>query len=212
MVKQNLREKAAALRKQHILEAAIDVFAARGFHRATIRDVATKAGVSDGTIYNSFQNKESLLLSLLDPLSEANPGSNNVPEPPNDVNDFLRALFVRRWDSFTPLTLAVLRTVFSEALINHHLRAQYMRKVIGPAVTLPEPFFARFIAANTVKPVDIPMTLRIITATFIGLVMMRLLGDAYITKHWAQVPDQVASIFLEGLVAKRTAGVARDSV
>ena len=48
----SLAGKTALLRRQHILDAATRVFAAKGFHRATIRDIAAAAGVADGSIYN----------------------------------------------------------------------------------------------------------------------------------------------------------------
>lgn len=49
-----------------ILEAAIAVFAEKGFHQARISDVARRAGVADGTIYLYFRNKDDLLLSLFE--------------------------------------------------------------------------------------------------------------------------------------------------
>lgn len=49
-----------------ITEAAIDVFAERGFHQARVSDIAKRAGVADGTIYLYFKNKEDLLLSIFE--------------------------------------------------------------------------------------------------------------------------------------------------
>lgn len=49
-----------------ITEAAVDVFAAKGFHQARVSDIARKAGVADGTIYLYFKNKEDLLLSIFE--------------------------------------------------------------------------------------------------------------------------------------------------
>ena len=49
-----------------ITEAAIDVFAEKGFHQARVSDVAKRAGVADGTIYLYFKNKEDLLLSIFE--------------------------------------------------------------------------------------------------------------------------------------------------
>jgi TetR/AcrR family transcriptional regulator, fatty acid metabolism regulator protein len=49
-----------------ITEAAIDVFAERGFHQARVSDIARRAGVADGTIYLYFKNKEDLLLSVFE--------------------------------------------------------------------------------------------------------------------------------------------------
>src|SRR6266487_240996 len=58
-------EKREANREQ-ILRAARDVFGARGYHGATIEDIADEAGLSNGAIYYNFQNKEALFLALLD--------------------------------------------------------------------------------------------------------------------------------------------------
>src|SRR5919107_3191422 len=57
-------------RREQILEAATRVFAEKGFRRATTRDVARTAGVSEGTIYNYFKNKDALLMAILDRLNE----------------------------------------------------------------------------------------------------------------------------------------------
>ncbi len=49
-----------------ILDAAVRVFAEKGFHGARISDVADAAGVADGTIYLYFKNKDDLLLSIFE--------------------------------------------------------------------------------------------------------------------------------------------------
>ena len=49
-----------------ITDAAVEVFAERGFHQARISDIAKRAGVADGTIYLYFRNKEDLLLSIFE--------------------------------------------------------------------------------------------------------------------------------------------------
>lgn len=49
-----------------ILEAAIEVFAEKGFHHARISDIARRAGVADGTIYLYFRNKDDVLLTIFE--------------------------------------------------------------------------------------------------------------------------------------------------
>jgi TetR/AcrR family fatty acid metabolism transcriptional regulator len=44
-----------------ILKAAENIFARKGFHAATVSDIARKAKVSEGTIYEYFSSKEELL-------------------------------------------------------------------------------------------------------------------------------------------------------
>jgi AcrR family transcriptional regulator len=51
---------------QQIREAALDLFAHQGFHRTTVGQIAGKAGISKGLIYNYFASKEDLLEAILD--------------------------------------------------------------------------------------------------------------------------------------------------
>ncbi len=46
--------------RESILEAALEVFSERGFHGASVPDVAQRAGVGVGSIYRHFTNKEGL--------------------------------------------------------------------------------------------------------------------------------------------------------
>jgi TetR/AcrR family fatty acid metabolism transcriptional regulator len=53
-------------KKEIIINAAIKVFAKKGFYTANVADVAKMAGVADGTIYLYFKNKDDLLISLFE--------------------------------------------------------------------------------------------------------------------------------------------------
>jgi TetR/AcrR family fatty acid metabolism transcriptional regulator len=51
---------------QRIIEAAIKVFAKKGFYNSKVSDVAEEADVADGTIYLYFKNKDDLLISIFE--------------------------------------------------------------------------------------------------------------------------------------------------
>ncbi len=59
------RAARAAVRRQAILEAALDEFVARGFAATRLDDVARRAGVAKGTIYLHFKDKEALFQELI---------------------------------------------------------------------------------------------------------------------------------------------------
>lgn len=52
-------------KRQLILAAAAEIFAAQGFHQATIEQIAEAAGVGKGTVYLYFKSKRKLFDSLL---------------------------------------------------------------------------------------------------------------------------------------------------
>jgi TetR/AcrR family fatty acid metabolism transcriptional regulator len=58
------------LRRESIIQAAIEVFSKKGFQAAGISEIAQRAGVADGTIYQYFKNKEDLFFSI--PIEKTN--------------------------------------------------------------------------------------------------------------------------------------------
>jgi TetR/AcrR family fatty acid metabolism transcriptional regulator len=57
---------AAANKRERILDAAVRVFAERGFFHAKVAQIAQAAGVADGTIYLYFKSKDDLLMRLFE--------------------------------------------------------------------------------------------------------------------------------------------------
>ena len=53
-------------KRRRILDAAVRVFARKGYFAARVADIAKGAGVADGTIYLYFRNKEDILVRLFD--------------------------------------------------------------------------------------------------------------------------------------------------
>lgn len=58
------RKARQADKRQRIVDAAVHVFADKGFFGARIADVAEVAGVADGTIYLYFKSKDDLMISV----------------------------------------------------------------------------------------------------------------------------------------------------
>jgi TetR/AcrR family fatty acid metabolism transcriptional regulator len=62
--------KKKIIRRESIIQAAIEVFSKKDFKTASISEIAQKAGVADGTIYQYFKNKEDLFFSI--PIEKTN--------------------------------------------------------------------------------------------------------------------------------------------
>ena len=53
-------------KRDALLRAAIETFAARGYFNAQVADVARTAGVAAGTVYLYFRGKDDLLISIFE--------------------------------------------------------------------------------------------------------------------------------------------------
>jgi len=133
------RREASEQRRQAILDAAIDVFAAKGFAAARLDDVAVRAGVAKGTIYLFFKDKEDLfeqiLLTALTPLlgeAEAMMGDASLPFETllGKLLEFLRKeiLGTRRCD--------ILRLVITEGHRFPRIAEMYHREVLSKGVAI----------------------------------------------------------------------------
>ena len=60
----SLRLRKGRHTRQEILDAALGLFAERGYHGTAIPDITARAGVATGTIYRHFRSKEALVNAL----------------------------------------------------------------------------------------------------------------------------------------------------
>jgi AcrR family transcriptional regulator len=66
VVQPRLRSRLREATTNEILAAANDLFSERGVERTSMADIAARAGLAVGTLYNHFRDRETLLNTLLD--------------------------------------------------------------------------------------------------------------------------------------------------
>lgn len=67
----SLREEQRALTRERLLDAAEVVFARRGFHGASVDEIAREGGATTGALYSNFESKEDLFLALFERSAQA---------------------------------------------------------------------------------------------------------------------------------------------
>lgn len=109
-------------RRRQIMEAALPLFAQKGFKGTTNRDIAEAAGIAPGLIYWYFKNKEGLFTAIIDeflPIGQMSlPLENLASVPPQQV---------------LPLLLQGLNVVFQESRF-----FLVMRILIAESIQTPE--------------------------------------------------------------------------
>jgi AcrR family transcriptional regulator len=165
-LKKSLSDKVTELKRESLLDAARTVFAERGYHRTTIKDIAAQAGVADGTVYNYFENKDALLSALFDRFQNG-----GAPSPGSSMESALG-----------PDMLSLVRIMLSEMLVDEDLRERYRDRFLAPLAALP--------SANTGDA----LASRTTAATMLGLILLRLLGDPVVNKHWDRMPALLMSL------------------
>ena len=125
-MKDSIQEQLIAARRNQILDAATKVFAEKGFHPATIKDIAREAGIADGTIYNYFENKTALMLGILDRMNESDRRDVDFSKfTEGDFRSFMKAYLRHRLMVLKANNFEVFKVVISEVLVNQELRELY---------------------------------------------------------------------------------------
>ncbi|MGH8910521.1 MAG: TetR/AcrR family transcriptional regulator [Egibacteraceae bacterium] len=196
-----------SVRRGQILDAATTVFAARGFHRATVRDVARAAGVADGTIYNYFESKPALLLGILDRLNETERRGDDLARSLDmDLRTFMTSYFRQRMTTLTQDGLEAFRVLLPEVLADPQLRERYLTQIVEPTFALAEDVGAQWVQQGKARPLNMPLVLRAVSATFLGLLILRLLGDPQVEAHWDELPELLTTLMIDGLDRREGGG------
>ncbi len=193
------RERLRLEREGRILDAAATVFAHKGFHQATIHDIAELADVADGTIYNYFENKADLLIGLMARLSEVGRLPAELARAvEGDVRQFFCSAFRHRLSRFEQGE-EMLKALLPQVFINPDLREQFYRQYLLPIAGLLELYIQAQVERGQIRPVNVPLVTRLVQGMVIGLLVMRILGDEPIHAAWDEVPDLLATIVFDGL-------------
>jgi AcrR family transcriptional regulator len=146
--KGGIRAARQAERRDAILTAALDEFAASGFAATRLDDVARRAGVAKGTIYLYFRDKESLFQELVrtmvSPVVGAIETEQLADRPARDVADMIVELFAR--EIFGTRRKDVLRLIITEGVRFPKLAEFYYREVIERVLVALRAILSRAVA------------------------------------------------------------------
>ena len=78
------QEERSQRSRAQILDAALALFSRQGYRATSMREIADKAGVSTGSVYHHFKDKETIFRALLDVYWQA------IEDPDFPVNRALR--------------------------------------------------------------------------------------------------------------------------
>ncbi len=197
------RERRIAARKQQIMEAAAKLFAEKGFHRTTTHDIANAADVSEGTLYNYFENKDELLIGIMGMLGEIPAMSAGLDQVTSvDGRDLLLEM-MRQRRSYLDRYGAMLQSVLSEILVDPVLRQRYYQELVVPGIEALSERLQSAQEQGAMRDFSVPHIVRVLIALYLGLYVMEVLGDPLIRPQWEQLSQSVASLLYKGAAPQK---------
>jgi AcrR family transcriptional regulator len=117
--------------KEKILDAALEVFSEKGYHTATVDEIAERAGVGKGTLYRYFANKETLFNELVRlRLEELERSANAVLDGQDDVLTMITK-YLRIYFEFFDRNQRLYRLILQERPdVGEKVQDLYVKKVM----------------------------------------------------------------------------------
>lgn len=166
-------ERRKDARPQELLDAAIDLFVERGYAATRLEDVARRAGVSKGTLYLYYENKEELFKavvrsSIVPVIGDA---ETSVAEFDGHSADLLRQLILSWWQRLGATKVSgIIKLVMAEADNFPELACFYQEEVISRGTRAMAGMLERGIARGEFRPINVPMMTQVLFAPLLALI------------------------------------------
>ncbi len=189
--------------RHRILQAAQHLFASRGYDGTTTRDLASAAGVAEGTLFRHFENKKAILIEvatqgwveiltdLLTELSEM--GSYKA------VAQVMRRRMMRMHENAD-----MMKVCFMEAQFHPELRDRIQSEVIEKMTDVAEAFFQTAMDKGIYRRTNPKIVAKVFLGMFAvaGFSNDTIMEPGASPKQMQEMAEGIADIFLNGVLAK----------
>jgi len=188
--------------RNHILEAATQLFSKYGYDATGVAEICQAAGVSKGAFYHHFTSKQAIFMELLNSyMSSIETGFNlmrqevrNVPQAILQMAEMVGALF-----QATDIHLPIFLEFWTQA--NHD--PQVWELTVAPFQRF-QSYFAEMIQEGidegSLQPVDPHLAARVLVSLSVGLLMESLLNPQ--VTDWQTEARQSLELLLNGIVRR----------
>ena len=141
--KQPARSEKLAERRAHIVEEAAALFIEKGFHQTGMRDIAGRAGISLGNLYNHFKGKGDIIAAIAEVEAEALEPLLRPLEAAGKADQQLLAEFVAQYfeltstPAYAALSAEIIAELFRNPVIAESFETSRLRLIAAVGRCLP---------------------------------------------------------------------------
>ncbi|SRR5437899_2436300 len=192
-------------RRDQIIDAAMQVFAQKGFIRATNKDIAREAGITPGLIYYYFDSKEDLLKTIVETRSPAQLMTTLPPqvfELPPEI--FIRMLILRALSIIeTEQLIQLVRMLLPEVVHNTGV-ASIIFPMIQRLLEFLGKYFEVQMEKGAIRRVDGVLTAQVMVGSvFVFVLRRQILHDPIALEYsHEQIAEVVSETVLQGILPR----------
>jgi len=198
-----LREKKKSARKDRIFSAAVDLFNKQGFSNTSMQDIAEKASLAVGTLYNYFPSKNDLLLDIMQEEMEITITGDdalfNVNLQNHDAKDIIKSLLRKIFN----VPLLINKESMKEIFIAIFSTDEHMKKGMILDIELMKAFqklLERFQKNNMINPeLNSYNATKIFYSILLVQMMMYLFDPEFDNEKLFDNTDDIIDLIFQGM-------------
>jgi len=193
------RERQVQRKKEEILAAATRVFAAKGFSAATTKDIANEADIGESTLYNYFDSKREIMLSIMDEYKQLFDADFSEATALPSREAFVE-LVDKTIDLFTSRAFFI-RALLAEAWIDKDILENYVMPRLQQVSGILGGFFSEQTKAGLFRPIDPQLVSRLAMGMFFSLVIPVARGARSVPtpKDRRALAEAMVSVLIDGI-------------
>lgn len=187
-------------RRAQLMESALEVFVAQGYHAAAMDDIAERAGVSKPVLYQHFPGKLDLYLALLDASCDIIVGNCRKALDSTHDNKLRVAATMNAFYDYVANDTGAFRLVFESDLTNEPAVRELVDRVTSDCADM----IASVIHEDTGLPDDASRLLAV------SLVGMGQVSARFWLSERSEIPQEEAAALVAGLAWRGIRGYPRS--
>lgn len=196
------RERRSKMMRHQIAEAAAILFAQKGFHNTTTKEIARAADVSEGSIYNYFENKEDILFGVIENIvTEELQNMRLIPSLEEDPVEYLFSRFIHQKEKVAKKN-PIIQSILAEIIFNVELRQRYVSQFLNPIMDQVSAHFKSRIELGQIRDFPPQHLTRILVSVIFGLYFYEMLEDDITKNCWEELSRTTVKVMFEGIKAE----------
>ena len=202
--RQEKKEETTKMRREQILDAAMEVFSRKGFAMATTAEIAREAGIAEGTIYNYFPSKRELFIAVIKNFVITVPLLELIDRlPQGDIGATFGHIMQNRFKLIESKNISRMPALMAEVIRDTELKELWTTKFLQPFLSKMEGIYENLMTTGKFRTIEPPILVRGIGGMFLGFLIIKIIeGEASPLNRMPQekVIAAMSELILHGLV------------
>lgn len=167
-------------KQKKIYESAIQLISEKGYNGVSTHEIATLAGVSEGTIFKQYKTKKNLFLNIIKPLIthvmlplNVNRIKEITSKEYTSFKEFAEALITERMD-FAYNNSKILKIIFQEFLLHEEIRLQLKKEFLNNIWPNINSMIVKFQKKGELKNIPSKSIARSMISIFFSYIFVRI--------------------------------------